>query len=160
MKRNLFIVFVLFSIHSFSQSIPKEDLDIIQDIYGKSKSDLVNEYMNLKEPQASAFQKIYDQYEVSRKELGSQKIQLVNDYVNNFQLLDDKKAAELAQANLKNNIDLDKLLSKTYHKVEKAVGGLNAAKFVELEQYLQVTIRGEIQDAIPFIDEIEKRKLK
>ncbi|WP_431241929.1 hypothetical protein ACQ9BO_18505 [Flavobacterium sp. P21] len=60
---------------------------------------------------------------------------------------------------MKNVGDYDKLLAKTYGKLKKAVGGLNATKFVQIEQYLQVTIRAAIQDQIPFIDEIDKTKI-
>ncbi|WPO78393.1 hypothetical protein [Flavobacterium sp. KACC 22761] len=159
MKKVLLLALLVFSANSFAQSTLKEDVEVIQSIYGKSKADLVRQYMNLSEPQASAFQKIYDEYEVSRKALGQQKVQIINDYGNNYTTLDDAKAAQLTEASLKNVGDYDKLLSKTYGKLKKAVGGLNAAKFVQIEQYLQVTIRAAIQDQIPFIDEIDKTKI-
>jgi ATP-dependent protease HslVU (ClpYQ) ATPase subunit len=157
--RKIILLLVLTATNLFAQSSLKDEVALLQDIYGKSKTDLVREYINLSEPQATAFQKIYDQYEVDRKALGQKKIQLLNDYANNYATLDDAKAAELTEANLKNNEDLDKLLLKTYDKAKKAIGGRNAAKFVQLEQYLQVTIRSEIQDSIPFIDEIDKTKI-
>jgi hypothetical protein len=52
------------------------------------------------------------------------------------------------------------LLSKTFSKAKKVIGGKNAAKFVQLEQYLQTIIRSHIQDNIPFIDELDKTKAK
>jgi len=142
-----------------SSSSLSDDVAMIQDIYGKSKSDLVKQYMNLLEPQASAFQKVYDEYEIERKVLGQKKMQIIKDYADNYANLDDAKAAELTEANLKNTADFDKLLSKTFGKVKKAAGGRNAAKFVQLEQYLQVTIKAEIQNSIPFIDEIDRSKI-
>ncbi|KAF2327694.1 hypothetical protein [Flavobacterium daemonense] len=159
MKKVILLALIVFSVNSFAQSSLKEDVEVIQSIYGKSKADLVRQYMNLSEPQATEFQKIYDEYETSRKALGQQKVQIINDYGNNYATLDDAKAASLTEASLKNVNDYDKLLSKTYSKVKKAIGGRNAAKFVQLEQYLQVTIRGEIQNSIPFIDEIDKTKV-
>ena len=136
-----------------------DDVAVIQSIYGKSKADLVKQYMNLSEPQATAFQTVYDGYETQRKGLGQKKMQLINDYAANYDNLDDAKAAELTETNLKNTADSEKLLHKTFGKIKKAVAGRNAAKFVQLEQYLQTTIRGEIQDSIPFIDEIDKSKI-
>lgn len=157
--KKIILLLVFTATNLFAQSSIKDEVALLQDIYGKSKTDLVRQYINLSEPQATAFQKIYDQYEVDRKALGQKKIQLLNDYANNYATLDDAKAAELTEANLKNNEDLDKLLLKTYNKAKKEIGARNAAKFVQLEQYLQVTIRSEIQDSIPFIDEIDKSKL-
>jgi ATP-dependent protease HslVU (ClpYQ) ATPase subunit len=159
MKKTFLLLVILISSSSFSQSNATDEVALLQDIYGKSKTDLVNQYMNLSEPQATAFKKIYDEYEVERKALGQKKIQLINDYANSYATLDDAKAAELTETNLKNNAASEKLLCKTFKKAKKAIGGLNAAKFVQLEQYLQVTIRAEIQDSIPFIDEIDKTKI-
>lgn len=159
MRKIVLLFVILISVPALAQSSLKDEVAIVQSIYGKSKTDLVKQYMNLNETQTAAFQKIYDEYEVSRKEIGQRKVQLLNDYAENYATLDDAKAAELTEANLKTNVDAEKLLSKTYSKVKKAIGGRNAAKFVQLEQYLQVAIRSGIQDSIPFIDEIDKSKL-
>ena len=35
---------------------------------------------------------------------------------------------------------------------------MGAAKFMKLEMYLQATVRSEIQDAIPFVGELERSK--
>jgi methanogenic corrinoid protein MtbC1 len=158
MKKLLLLFVLTFIAGAYAQS--KEDVAIIQAVYGKSKADLVKQYLNLNEAQTAAFQPVYDKYETERKVLGQKKIQIINDYAVNYATLDDVKAAELTQANLKNNIDLEKLLSATFEKVKKAIGGINAAKFVQLEQYLQVTVRAEIQDSIPFIGELDKTKAK
>lgn len=158
MKKLLLILVFAVTTGAIAQS--KDDVAIIQDIYGKSKADVVKEYLNLNEVQTAAFQPIYDKYETERKVLGQKKIQIINDYATSYDKLDDAKAVELTLANLKNNLDLEKLLSATFNKAKKAVGGINAAKFVQLEQYLQVTIRTEIQDSIPFIGELDKTKTK
>lgn len=158
MKKLLLLFVFAVTAGAFAQS--KEDVAIIQAVYGKSKADLVKQYLNLNEVQTGAFQPIYDKYEAERKVLGQKKIQIINDYAANYAALDDAKASELTEANLKNNLDLEKLLSSTFGKVKKAIGGINAAKFVQLEQYLQITVRAEIQDSIPFIDELDKTKTK
>jgi hypothetical protein len=64
----------------------------------------------------------------------------------------------LASATLNNNIKLEKLYQKYYGKMKKKVGGLEAAKFIQLETYLQTAIRSELQEAIPLIGEIDRSK--
>lgn len=135
-----------------------DEIKLIQDLYGKSKSDVVKEYLGLSETQYAAFQPIYDSYESQRKSLSQQKIKILEDYAQNYSTLSDAKATELTNANLKYNQDSEKLLAKTHSKLAKAIGGINAAKFVQLELYLQVTIRSEIQNAIPFIGELDQAK--
>lgn len=57
-------------------------------------------------------------------------------------------------------MDYQKLMSKYYNKYKKAVGAINAAKIIQFENYMQTTVQAEIQDAIPFVGEIEALKVK
>jgi hypothetical protein len=157
MKKILFILLLSFGLNVNAQS-SVDEIKLIQDLYGKSKTEVVKEYLGLTEAQAAAFQPIYDKYEVERKALSQNKIQILEEYAKNYATLSDAKATELTSSNLKYNQDSEKLLAKTHSKLVKPIGGINAAKFVQLEQYLQVTIRAEIQDAIPFIGELDKTK--
>jgi len=158
MKKLLLIAALAVSSTSFAQSGMKEDVEIIQSLYGKDKKDLVGAYMDLKEPQAAAFWKVYDEYEIDRKALGQKRMEMITDYANNYETLTDEKADALAKAMLKNNAAYEKLASKYYDKSKKVVGALNAAKFMQLELALQTAVRSEIQTAIPFIGEIDRTK--
>jgi methanogenic corrinoid protein MtbC1 len=158
MKKLLLVVFLTTTVATFAQSSSKEDLDIIQGVYGKSKKELAVAFMNLAEPQSSAFFKIYDAYEVERKALGAKKVEIIESYAKDYYTLTDEKADVLAKATLKNNADFEKLLSKYYNNVKKAVGALNATKFIQLEIYLQTAVRSELQEAVPFIGELDKTK--
>jgi hypothetical protein len=159
-KLSLIFIMALAAFSSYAQSSFKEDVDVLQSLYGKSKSDLVKQYMNLSDAQSAAFTKVYDDYEVQRKALGQTKFQLINDYAANYETLTDAKADELAKATLKNHIEYEKLYNKTYGKAKKAIGSINAAKFIQLEVYLQTIIRSEILEAIPFIGELDKSKVQ
>jgi F0F1-type ATP synthase membrane subunit b/b' len=156
MKKLFLFLAIIASTSIFAQST--DDVILVQSLYGKSKGDIIKDYLNLAEPQATAFQAVYDNYEAERKALGQKKIQLINDYAINYDKITDEKADELAKNNLKNNVDFEKLLSKAYDKAKKAIGPINAAKFIQLEQYFQTTIRSAVQDEIPFIGELEKTK--
>lgn len=159
-KLGLILILAVASFSSYAQSSFKEDVDVLQSIYGKSKSELVKQYMNLSDEQTAAFAKVYDNYETQRKALGQAKFQLINDYAANYETLTDSKADELAKGTLKNHIAYEKLYSKTYGQAKKIIGAINAAKFIQLEVYLQTIIKSEILEAIPFIGELDKSKMK
>jgi hypothetical protein len=160
MKKVFLLLTVVFSTASFAQSTLKDDVDVVQSVYGKSKSELVSQYMALTGTQASDFTKIYDAYEVERKKLGQEKIQLINQYATDYATLTDDKADAIAKGALKNNLAYDKLYSSYYDKVKKALGAVNAAKFIQFEIYLQTEIRSSLQNAIPFIGELDMTKVK
>ncbi|UOK41279.1 MULTISPECIES: hypothetical protein [Flavobacterium] len=158
MKKLFLIAAFVISSATFAQSTAKEDIEIIQGKYGKSKKELVNTYMELKESQADAFWKVYDAYEQERKQLGKKRIDLINDYVNNYEKLSNEKADQLLKASLKNDMAYGKLYSKYYDKMKKAVGAIDAAKFIQLEHGLQTAIMAETQNAIPFIGDMDRAK--
>lgn len=160
MKKVFLLLAVAFSSATFAQSTMKDDVDVVQSVYGKSKSELVGQYMALTGIQATDFAKIYDAYEVERKKLGQEKIQLINQYATDYGTLTDAKADAIAKKALKNNVEYDKLYSTYYEKVKKAVGATNATKFIQLEIYLQTEIRSSLQNAIPFVGELDMTKVK
>lgn len=160
MKKVFLLLLVAVTSGVFAQSTDKEDLEIIQGIYGKSKKELAQAYMAIPETQSAAFWKIYDEFEVERKALGTAKVGIINDYASNFANLTDESADKIAKASLKNSMDFQKLFSKYYDKYKKVVGAVTAAKIIQFENYMQTTVQTEIQDAIPFIGEIETIKSK
>ena len=113
--RNLFLIatFVISSV-TFAQSTAKEDVEVIQGKYGKSKKELVNSYMGLSESMAPGFWKIYDVYEDERKALGKKRIQLINDYIAKYETLSNEKADQLIKGTMKNNEAYQKIYSKYY----------------------------------------------
>lgn len=160
MKKVILLLAVVFSTTAFAQSTLKDDIDVVQSVYGKSKTELVKQYMALSSDQTLSFTKIYEAYEVERKKLGQEKIQLINQYATDYATLTDANADVIAKGILKNNVEYDKLYSSYYEKVKKAIGATNAAKFIQLEIYLQTEIRSSLQNAIPFVGEIDLTKVK
>jgi hypothetical protein len=160
MKKVFLILFVALSAGVFAQSTDKEDLDVIQGIYGKSKKELAVAYMAIPEAQGAAFWKIYDEFEAERKELGKTRMANIEAYATNYATLTDESVDQIAKASLKNHMDYQKLLTKYYGKYKKAVGALYAAKIIQFENYMITTVQSEIQDSIPFIGELEATRVK
>ena len=46
-----------------------------------------------------------------------------------------------------------------FTKFSAVIGGLQAAKFIQLEDYIETCIRLSIQEEIPFIGELDKSKV-
>jgi len=152
------MLLALTSASAFAQASLKEDVDYIQREWGLAKMDLVKSYMGLKEPQATAFWKVYEAYEVERKALGETRLHLLNDYAMHIETLSPEKADEIAKATLKNNEAYQKLYTKYYGQTKKAIGAIGAAKFIQAENALQTAINHETQLGIPFIGEMDKAK--
>jgi hypothetical protein len=153
------IIFSLFTSLAVAQTA-KDDVAIIQSAFGKEKEELVKKYMTIPVELDAAFWSTYDQYEEERKGLGREKIAIIDEYVKNYEGLDDKKAAELMTRKLKLGESYGKMQKKYFDSMSKIIGGRNAAKFFQLEDYLENIIRLGIQESIPFIDELDASKIK
>jgi hypothetical protein len=148
----------IFSASLFAQS-NKEDIDLIQSIFGKEKKELVQVYMTIPEAQAAKFWTLYDTYEDARKKLGKERIALIEAYATNYETLDNKKATELVTKKLAWADKYTKFQQSYFTKFSAVIGGLQAAKFIQLEDYIENCIRLSIQEDIPFIGELDKTKM-
>jgi hypothetical protein len=144
---------------SASAQVTKDDVNLVQAMYGKEKRDLMQEYMKFDDTvKANAFWKVYDSYEMERKKLGQDFITILQDYADNYDKLDDKRADELVMRTSANNVAFENLYSKYYKKMKPVVGALKASQFFQLEAYLRSAIKTTILDEIPFIGEIDRTK--
>src|SRR4051812_27785771 len=152
------IVVLLVSFSAFAQS-NKEDVDIVQSAFGKEKKDIVNQYMQVSAAKSDAFWKLYDEYEGKRKAIGRERIDLIQQYADHMDSLNDSKAKQLATSTLANDAKYNSLYQTYYKKFSDVVGGRDAAKLFQLEMYLQTITKLYIMDNIPFIGELDKSKV-
>ena len=157
MKKVLFLTSVImFSIVFVKAQNADPELDYIKKAYSKDKKTIVDEYMGLDVQEGAKFWPVYAAYETNREKLARERFKLIEEYVNNADKLTPVLADKLATAVLTNNVNLDKLNLATYGKMKTAIGAIKAAKYMQLETYLQTTWRAVMQDVIPLIGELEK----
>lgn len=134
-----------------------DEISMIQSLWGMEKRAIVEQYMPLVPTEKAAFWEVYDAYEVSRKELGKQRILIISEYVENYGSLTDEKATELMNKAIENNIALQKLSQKTFKSLSKVIPAVKAAQFIQLENYFATVLQMDIQDSLPFIGELQEK---
>ncbi len=156
MKKIVLSLFMAgFALAASAQTL-KEELQYIQDIWGKEKKTLVNEAIKLNGEEANKFWPVYDEYQVERQKFGQKRLEAIKMYSDNFETMTDAKAEEITKMVLDNNLGLDKLQAKFYKKMAKAVGAIKATQFLQLESYIDAQIKAAISDAIPFFPDPKK----
>jgi hypothetical protein len=152
MKTKLFALLILFALPLISNAQQiNDEIKLIQSAFGMEKRALVEQYMEL--PADSGFWPVYEAYEIERRELMKARILLINEYLEKLPNLTETDADQLAIKAMKNNSSLNGLTAKHYKNVKKSIGAINAAKFVQLENYVQNTILLAITESLPFIGE-------
>jgi len=150
MKKLTLLFSALFLFAFANAQSNKEEVELYQAAFGMDKKAVVAEFVKVDAAQKDAFWKLYDQYETERKELGKKRIDLLNQYADNF----NKLSNEFADKWVVDVIDLgkktDALLANYYGKVKKATNPVVALQFFQVESYILSVIRFSILDEIPF----------
>jgi hypothetical protein len=150
MKKLALLFSALFMFALVNAQSNKEEIELYQAAFGMDKKAVVAEFVKVDAAQKDAFWKLYDEYETERKELGKKRIDLLNQYADNF----NKLTNEFADKWVVDVIDLGKktdgLLTSYYGKVKKATNPVVALQFWQVESYILSVIRFSILDEIPF----------
>ena len=141
----------LFASFTYAQS-NKEEVDLVQAAFGMDKKAAVAEFVKPSPAQKDAFWKLYDEYETQRKELGKQRIALLEQYANQYNTLTSEQADAWTKKVMELQKKTDGLISTYYTKVKGVSDGIVATQFYQIENYILLAIRAQILDAIPFVE--------
>ena len=155
MKRILLYVYILVtSAHLSAQG--SNELTMIKSLFGNDKDFIVMEFVKVEGANKEKFEKLYSEFEVSRKDLGQKKFSALNNYVKSYNSLTEADLDEIMREIMKLNASHDKLIAIYYKKVKKACGVGVAAQFYQIEWYLLSQIRTSILENIPTINSLDK----
>jgi len=116
------------------------------------KTAVMTAAMPLTTEQADIFWPIWREYQFDFETTGDAMIALLQDYADNLENMDDKKAEDLA----KRSFDLQKkrldLRKKYWKKINKQLGGVLAARFMQVDGQLTNLINVQIGSYVPFIE--------
>lgn len=144
----LSLVFIAFlSLSTFAQS-SQDEIQLMQSLYGMEKRDIVAEFVELSEVQATEFWALYDEYENQRKELGKKKYQLLQSYVDDYGQVKPEDADAFMKQAIPLRIKSDKLTDNYYKKVKSKTDPIVAMQFYQIENYLADAIKMELLEDI------------
>lgn len=155
MKKILFLaLFVIGTVSSNAQQT-KDEIAILQSAYGMQKRDLVAKFMDVSDAQSATFWSLYEEYEVARKAIGTKRANNILEYAKNYDTITDENVQNMVKASMEVNKEFNALWEKTYKKMAKSLSPKTAAKFYQLEMYLETMVRSELSESIPMIDELK-----
>jgi hypothetical protein len=155
MKKLITLILLAVTFFGTKAQSNKEDIDIIQSVFGKQKKEIVDAYMQLAPEKAKSFWAVYDAFENERKALGRARIQILDEYAAGMDKLTNEMATNLMKRTIANETALSKLYGKYLPKFTKATSAIDAAKFLQLEFYIQSIVKARIQDEVPLIGALD-----
>jgi hypothetical protein len=156
-KIYLIVVCLVFAFAVKAQS-NTEEINFMQSAYGMQKKQLIAAHMKITKADSAKFWSIYDSYENSRKTIGKKRIDNIEDYAKNYDKLTNEKSSVLINNSFQVYNEFGKLWQNTYKKMAKEISPLTAAKFIQVEMYLENLVRNSLADEIPLVGEFEPKK--
>lgn len=150
MKRLSIILILSLAFISINAQTSNEEIDYVQAIFGMEKRAAVKEFIELSNAEATAFWKNYDAFEITRKEMGKERIELLDKFVLEYESMTDQESIEWMKSVMSLRARNEKLIEKYYKKIAKECSPVIAMQFYQLESYVLAGIRFQILENVPF----------
>ena len=117
------------------------------------KTAIMAEIMQFTDEQAAKFWPIYRAYDTELQTLNDQKLAGILEYAKNYNndSVTDEKADELAKLALELENKRNDLKKKTYEQVREQLGGIVAARFLQVENQMLMVIDLQIASSLPIV---------
>lgn len=148
MKRFIFLLALLSSMSLYAQNVD----DFIQLLKSNVQSDkiaIITQVMNFTEEQSNLFWPIYNEYSNELSKLSDKRIANIKDFAMNYDSLTNEKADQLINNAFDFQDDRLSLNEKYYNKIADALGAIVAAKYMQLENQIQLIIDLQINSNLP-----------
>ena len=148
-----FFLFAFLVIPVLISGQEKDDLNTsIEALRADAKADkaaIINEAMQLQDPELTKFREVYRDYEKELASLNDRLIKLVKTYSSEFGSIDNAKAEALSKTSFDIQAQRIDLKRKYYPRFAKATSSLTAAKFFQLEHRFDVMLDLQLASELP-----------
>jgi len=158
MKLSLGLVVLLASVSASTRVWAQDNSSIDSDIQmlradiRADKTKIMADQMQLSDAEGKAFWPIYNDYDNELSKLNDQRVALIKEYAQNYDTLTDQQVQSLADRSFslaKKRIDLRE---KYFKKISKAVSPKSAARFVQVEDRVDMLLNLQLAANIPMVN--------
>ena len=128
-------------------------IDLARSEIKKERISFLGTHMNFTSDQSTVFWPIYKQYEAEYDKLGDKRVELIKEYDKYFLSMDNAKATALANTAIELKEKRLALLKGYHGKISEALNPIIAARFLQVENYIQSAIDIQLAAGLPLIQE-------
>lgn len=150
MRKLLWLV-ALVAMPSMVQAQQDAYVELLRSDVKTQRVAIITEVMQFSDSASAVFWPIYRDYEFEATKIGDDMLALIKDYAANYDSLSEEMAKDLAGRSLKIDEDRLKLRKKYFKRVEKALGSVTAAKYLQIENQIGLLIDLQIAQSLPLI---------
>ena len=128
------------------------DIAVLRADLRADKTKIMTDQMQMNDQDSAAFWPIYRQYQSDLDKLSDQKVALIKEYADNYDKMTDQEVQSLAERSFslqKKRVDLRQ---QYFKKISKAVSPKTAARFVQVEERIDMLVNLQLAANIPMVN--------
>lgn len=129
----------------------QEYIELLRSNVRQQKAEIMGSMMALDISQSAKFWPIYNEYDGELTKLNNQRLANIQNYASSYDDMTDAKANELVQNAFEYRKQRAELLAKYYDRVKNSLGGVQAARFVQIEEQLLEIIDLQLASSLPIV---------
>lgn len=133
------------------QTATDTDIALLRSDVQAQRTDVVAHTMQLNDVEAKNFWPLYREYVNKEQAIGDQRVSAIKDYASQYDTMGDAQADGLVGRMLKFDKSRTDLRAEYYPKFKKAIGAKQAAKFLQVDNRLNLLVDLQIANAVPII---------
>ena len=126
-------------------------VELMREDLKTEKVAIVTEALQMADDQSSVFWPIYREYDLELSKLGDRRLAIIKSFADNFDMMNDETAKTIADDSFKLREDRLKLQKKYYKHVEKELGAVMAARWMQTERIIESLIDLQLAANLPLI---------
>lgn len=154
MKYAFMILVMLSANFMYSQDVDSY-IEILKSELKTNKKTIITQTMEFTDQQSSVFWPIYGEMEKELDELNNERIANIKDFAANYDNMNDDKAKELINSAFDFQSDRLALNEEYFNKFSEALSPTVAAKFMQLQQQIQLVVDLSIAANLPLVKKSE-----
>jgi hypothetical protein len=127
------------------------DIALLRSDVQAQRTDVVAHTMQFNDVDAKNFWPLYREYVNKEQIIGDQRVSAIKDYASQYDTMDDAQADGLMDRVLKFDKSRTELRAEYYPKFKKTIGAKQAAKFLQVDNRLNLLVDLQIANAVPII---------
>lgn len=129
----------------------QEYISLLRSDVRDQKAEIMGAMMQLSAEQAAKFWPIYNEYDKELTKVNDLRVSNIQDYAHSYDNMTGAKADELIRNAMNYRKQRADLLARYYDRVKAALGPIEAARFVQIEEQLLEIIDLQIASNLPVV---------
>lgn len=110
---------------------------------------IITEIMQLDDQESAVFWPIFREYDLALSKIGDERVQLMEDYIKNYNNITDEKAKKLMTTAFALEEKRAEVKKEYFDRLSKALSARTAARFFQIENQIQHVVDLQISASLP-----------